>query len=107
MSPYFQSRLQRLSKFDIVGDVRGQGLLGCIEGRPINSQNGSILSADRRLGTMLDEACEKMGLLVRPLINMAVFSPPLIITKNQVDEMFDIIEKAIEQVTVYYQKEGL
>ena len=51
---------------------------------------------------MLDEACEKMGLLVRPLINMAVFSPPLIITKDQIDEMFDILEQALEQVTISY-----
>ena len=56
---------------------------------------------------MLDEACEKMGLLVRPLINMAVFSPPLVITKNQIDEMFDILEKAIEQVADSYEKDGL
>jgi adenosylmethionine-8-amino-7-oxononanoate aminotransferase len=40
-----------------------------------------------------------MGLLVRPLINMAVFSPPLIITKDQIDEMFDILEKALQKVT--------
>ena len=106
LSPYFQSRLQRLSAFDIVGDVRGQGLLGCIEGKPISLSNGSNLSADKRLGNMLDAACEKMGLLVRPLINMAVFSPPLVITKNQIDEMFDILEKAIEQVADSYKKDG-
>jgi adenosylmethionine-8-amino-7-oxononanoate aminotransferase len=102
LTPYFQSRLQKLSKFDIIGDVRGQGLLGCIEGTPASSQNSSVLAAERRLGAMLDEACEKMGLLVRPLINMAVFSPPLIITKDQIDEMFDILEKALEQVTISY-----
>ena len=35
----------------------------------------------------------------RPLINMAVFSPPLIITKDQIDEMFDILEQALEKVS--------
>jgi len=35
---------------------------------------------------------------VRPLINMAVFSPPLIITRAQIDEMFDILEAALEAV---------
>jgi putrescine aminotransferase len=97
VSPYFQKRLQDLKKFPIVGDARGMGLLGCIEGRP--EENGSNLEAQRKLGTLLDEACEEMGLLVRPLINMAVFSPPLIITKDQIDEMFDILEKALQRVT--------
>ena len=32
--PYFQERLKQLSKYPIVGDVRGMGLLGCIEGKP-------------------------------------------------------------------------
>ncbi len=96
ISTYFQERLQALSKSNIVGDVRGMGLIGCIEGKP--EEDGTNLEAQRRLGAMLDEACEEMGLLVRPLINMAVFSPPLIITKEQIDEMFDILEKALDQV---------
>jgi len=40
-----------------------------------------------------------MGLLVRPLINMAVFSPPLVINLSQIDDMFDILEKALEKVS--------
>ena len=97
VSPYFQERLQALRKFPIVGDVRGSGLLGCIEGRP--ETDGTNLDAQRKLGALLDEACEEMGLLVRPLINMAVFSPSLIITKPEIDEMFDILEKALERVS--------
>ena len=94
ISPYFQERLQALAKFSIVGDVRGMGLLGCIEG------SAETLDGERRLGALLDAACEELGLLVRPLINMAVFSPPLIITKDQIDEMFDILELALQKVTV-------
>ncbi len=92
VAPHFQKRLQALARFDVVGDVRGMGLLGCIEG------GAATLEGERRLGAMLDEACEEMGLLVRPLINMAVFSPPLIITKAEIDEMFDILERALENV---------
>ena len=41
----------------------------------------------------------KFILLVRPLINMAVFSPPLVINLSQIDDMFDILEKALEKVS--------
>lgn len=92
IAPYFQERLQALKKFEVVGDVRGMGLLGCIEG------SAQTLEGERRFGAMLDEVCEKMGLLVRPLINMAVFSPPLIITKAEISEMFDILERSLEEV---------
>ena len=73
------------------------GLLGCIEGKP--TQEGFTLAEERKLGALLDETCEEMGLLVRPLINMAVFSPPLIINLSQVDEMFDILEQALKKIS--------
>ena len=97
IAPHFQSRLHALARHNIVGDVRGMGLLGCIEGKP--EKSGTGLAAEKRLGELLDVACEEMGLLVRPLINMAVVSPPLVITREQIDEMFDILEAAIEKVT--------
>ena len=92
VSPHFQERLAALSKYEIVGDARGMGLLGCIEGK------AEDLEAERRLGQMIDDACEDLGLVVRPLINMAVFSPPLIITHAQVDDLFDILEEALTRV---------
>ena len=32
IAPHFQARLQELRRHDIVGDTRGMGLLGCVEG---------------------------------------------------------------------------
>ena len=92
VSPHFQERLAALSEYEIVGDARGMGLLGCIEGK------AEDLEAERRLGQMIDDACEDLGLVVLPLINMAVFSPPLIITHAQVDDLFDILEEALTRV---------
>ena len=96
ISPYFQNRLQSLADFPGVGNVRGMGLLGCIEGTP--DRESATLEDERKLGALLDAACEKRGLLVRPLINMAVFSPPLIIKQNEIDSMFDILEEAMKEV---------
>lgn len=98
VAPHFHKRLHALKRFDVVGDVRGMGLLGCVESKPGKGENA--LAIDYHFGEILDAACEDMGLLLRPLINMAVFSPPLIITKDQIDDLFDIIEKALEKVTV-------
>ena len=43
-------------------------------------------------------AAEKRGLLVRPIINMCVFSPPLIITKREIDDMFNILNESLIEV---------
>ena len=40
-----------------------------------------------------------VGFIVRSLINMCVFSPPLITTREQIGEMMDTLEEAIRQVS--------
>jgi len=100
-SPNFQSRMAQIGKaFDIVGDVRGMGFLGCIECRPELSKE--TYAAHLQFGNKLDAACEDMGLLLRPFGNMAVFSPPLIMTKAQIDDMFDIMEAGLEKLSAEY-----
>ena len=99
ITPHFQARLQELRHHDIVGDARGMGLLGCVEGAaPSDSSKEKRLAVDKEFGYRLDAKCEERGLLLRPLINMCVFSPPLIITLDEVDMMFDIIDGALGEV---------
>ncbi|QIE47149.1 aminotransferase [Pseudohalocynthiibacter aestuariivivens] len=101
VTPHFQDRLKAIGeKFDIVGDVRGMGLLGCIECRPDLPQE--TFDAHLKFGAKLDMACEEMGLMLRPFGNMAVFSPPLIISKEEIDDMFDIMEAGLEKLSAEY-----
>ncbi|MEM7070284.1 MAG: aminotransferase [Pseudomonadota bacterium] len=100
IAPYFQEKLHALRKHDIVVDTRGIGLIGCIEGSPtIHIKEEDRLQQDYQFGALLDQTCEEMGLIVRPIINMCVFSPPLIITKSQIDEMYDILDRALTKVS--------
>ena len=48
-----------------------------------------------------------MGLLVRPLINMCVMSPPLTINTAQIDEMADILRRSIVVTQDELVREGL
>ena len=100
VAPHFQQRLRDIGdKYDIIGDARGEGLLGCLEGVAASGvSEEKKLQIDSNFGYMMDEACEKRGLLVRPIINMCVFSPPLIITRDEIDAMFNILEEAVIEV---------
>ena len=99
VAPHFQSRLKDLTRHRIAGDARGMGLVGCVEGRPAPEMSEEDrLAIDFEFGTRVDRKCEEMGLVVRPLINMCVFSPPLIIRRDEIDRMFDILDTAIGQV---------
>lgn len=99
VAPNFQARLRDLKRHVIVGDARGMGLVGCVEGRPAPGMSeADRLAIDFEFGSKVDRKCEEKGLLVRPLINMCVFSPPLIIKRDEIDRLFDILDAAIGEV---------
>lgn len=106
VSPHFQERLTALRALPIVGDTRGMGLVGCVE-CIADKASKDPLELDKVVGARIDARCQELGLLVRPLVNMCVFSPPLIITLDQIDEMFDILGKGIRLATDDLAREGL
>ena len=79
VAPYFQARLKTLEELPLVGEVRGIGLMGCVE-CVADRESQDPLQLDKEVGKRIDPHCQALGLLVRPLINMCVMSPPLIIT---------------------------
>jgi adenosylmethionine-8-amino-7-oxononanoate aminotransferase len=50
---------------------------------------------DYEIGNLIDKHCQALGLIVRPIINMCVMSPPLTITREQIDEMVSILRQGI------------
>ena len=49
----------------------------------------------------------RSGLMIRPMGHLVVLSPPLIITKAQVDQAVAALRKAIQATTDDLVKEGL
>ncbi|MCZ6642234.1 MAG: aspartate aminotransferase family protein, partial [Gammaproteobacteria bacterium] len=62
---------------------------------------------DLELGKRLDTKCQEYGLILRPYMHLCVFSPPIIITKAQVDEMVGIMSKSILEVADDLIREGI
>ena len=106
VGPYMQERLQALRDLPIVGDVRGMGLMACVE-CVISQDSKNPLMLDYEVGNRIDKHCQELGLIVRPSINMCVMSPPLPITKAQIDEMTDILRRGIELASKDLRSEGL
>ena len=97
MEPVFQERLHGLRGLPMVVDTRGIGLVGCVECS--RSDDGrATLAADANIGAQIDAQCQELGLLVRPLVNMCVLSPPLVVSEDQIGRMFDILEQSIRLV---------
>jgi adenosylmethionine-8-amino-7-oxononanoate aminotransferase len=106
VGPYFQARLKTLEELPLVGEVRGEGLMGCVE-CVADRESKDPLQLDKDVGKRIDQHCHELGLLVRPLINMCVMSPPLVITREQVDDLVSILREGISRTMDDLRKEGV
>ncbi|WP_284313690.1 aminotransferase [Labrys miyagiensis] len=106
IAPYFQERLKTLEDLALVGEVRGIGLMAGIE-CVADREHNNPLQIDIEVGKRIDRHCQDLGLLVRPLINMCVMSPPLVINKAQVDSVVEILRQGISKTMDDLRAEGL
>jgi adenosylmethionine-8-amino-7-oxononanoate aminotransferase len=106
ITPYFHEQLKTLEELPLVGEVRGKGLMACIE-CVADRESRNPLMLDTEVGQRIDVHCHELGLLVRPIINMCVMSPPLIINREQIDEMVSILREGISRTMDDLRKEGL
>ena len=97
VAPVFQSRLNALSSHPLVGEARGIGLLGAVE---LVADKASRTPFDPKLGAAAHAShmCQEEGLITRAIFGDALaLCPPLIITEQQIHEMFDALERGLER----------
>jgi len=106
-APRFQARLAALGEHPLVGEARGLGLVGGIE-----------LVADKRSKRSFDPKAavapavvgfaQEEGLIVRFLAGDIVsICPPLIITPQEIDELFDRLGRALDRAAQWVRAQQL
>lgn len=94
MGEYLQSRLAPLRDHDRVGEVRGAGLLAAVE----LVEDQASRQPDAALAKRATQLCQDNGLILRNVAGCALaMCPPLIISREQVDELVDKLTLSIEQ----------
>jgi 4-aminobutyrate aminotransferase len=91
---YMMQRISTwVSRYDIVGDVRGRGLMIGIE---IIKGKKTKEKAGKERDRIVDQLCFERGVLMLGCgENTIRLSPPLIITKEQADIAMDVLEECI------------
>lgn len=106
--PHLQQRLrERFADHPLVGEVRGVGLVGAIE-LVANKATHQNFDPSLKIGPRLVKAGEEAGVILRGLANDTIaFSPPLIITVDEIDEMVERTGRALDALTVQLRRESL
>ena len=96
MGELFQYRLRALADHPLVGDVRGVGLMGGVE-LVADKQTGKPFESSLGVGLICTKRAHEGGLLIRPLGDTIAICPPLIISGDQIDELFGKLESALDK----------
>jgi len=103
---YLQARLQELRRLDIVGDVRGLGLVAGVElvaDKPTKRSFDVSVGAARRVWL---EALAN-GVIVRPLSgDVLAMSPPFVISEPEISRMVDVLSSSIERVGLQLRQQA-
>ena len=103
----FQRRLDALADHPLVGEARGMGLIGGLE---IVADKGSKRQYEVKRGVAAKCVgfAQAEGLIVRSLSGDRIaLCPPLIITEEEIVELFDRLTRALDRTAEWIGKEGL
>lgn len=93
---HFLNRLRSLESSPLVGEVRGIGMIAALE--LVNDKKAKSVETVGKLGGMMALAMQRHGLISRNMYDAMGFCPPLIMTRAQADDMFEIVAKSLREV---------
>jgi 4-aminobutyrate--pyruvate transaminase len=108
VGPYLQAELRRrFADHPLVGEVRGTGLIAAME--LVANKTGPVnFDPKAKVGGRMTALCEQHGVIGRAVANDSLcFSPPLVISKAEIDEMLDRVGAALDELTVQLRREQI
>jgi 4-aminobutyrate--pyruvate transaminase len=106
LTPQFQTSLSRLGEHPLVGEARGAGLVGACE-LVSNKDTKAAFDAKRAVGAKCMGFCQQHGLIVRAIGDSVAICPPYIVTEEQLEEIFSLFERGLNDTLDWARKEGL
>jgi putrescine aminotransferase len=95
IAPYLQQRWRELGDHPLVGEARGVGMVAAME-LVKSKEPRELFPEPGKVGTLCRDISVQNGLIMRAVRDTMIISPPLIITREQVDELIDTTKKVLD-----------
>jgi len=93
--PYFRAKLETFADHPLVGDVRSVGLMGGLE-IVADKKTREAYPYSAKIGNFCSGEALKRGLAFRANGDTMSLMPPLVITREQLDTVFDVAREALD-----------
>ncbi|MFL6578930.1 MAG: aspartate aminotransferase family protein, partial [Povalibacter sp.] len=105
IGPYLQQRWRELENHPLVGEARGVGLIGALE--LVRDKDKRQTFADPgEVGTLCRDICISNGLVMRAVRDTMIIAPPLVMTRQHVDELIDKASRSLDMTLVEARRLG-
>ena len=96
MSPLFTQHVQSFADHPLVGEAMSIGMMGALEIVADKKTAARFGGKEGNAGPVVRDFCIENGLMVRAIRDTIVMSPPLIISRQQSDDLVDIIRRSLD-----------
>ena len=96
VSPVFLAALEGAREHPLVGDVRGVGLIAGVE-VVADKRTRAPFPPALKAGIAVQQGCEEEGLIVRAIGDRIAFTPPLIITEGEAEEVGARLRRGLDR----------
>ncbi len=97
LEPIFMGGLKKFEELEFIGEARGVGLMGALE-MVQNKETKQSFDGSISIGERVANQCIENGLICRPLGPSIVLCPPFITTDDEMDIIFETLEKTLKKV---------
>ncbi|GDY25195.1 aspartate aminotransferase family protein [Agarivorans sp. Toyoura001] len=94
-APYLAQRWQELGEHPLVGEARSKGMVAAIE-LVANKNTNQRYGKDVGAGGVCRDICINNGLIMRACGDTMIISPPLVITKQQIDQLITLAKQSLD-----------
>ncbi|WP_129140065.1 aspartate aminotransferase family protein [Modicisalibacter coralii] len=102
LGPYLAERWASLATHPLVGEARSLGLIGALE--LFDAASGERFDKTLAVGGHCRDASFARGLVMRSVGDTLIISPPLVITREQIDELVSLARQALDDTLAYLQR---
>lgn len=95
-APYLAERWAELGEHPIVGEARSRGLVAALE--LVRDKHARTRYPEvGRTGTLCRDICFANGIIMRAVRDTMIVSPPLVITRGQIDELVGLARRCLDE----------
>lgn len=106
IGPYLQAKWRALGEHPLVGEARMVGLVGALELVPARGDRARKFASVGEAGTLCRDLCFENGLVMRAVRDSMIISPPLVLTREEADDMVARIVRTLDQTHAALKKDG-